>query len=259
VAEFESWQSYEIFAAYVTRTSRYVWDEKIQAFLTTVLATSKDRRNTIPPSIFWRAQQGHGWQTEKVERDDAHEALEYDIPAPHEPERMKPLANSAREGRVNPKGIPCLYLATDKETAMAEVRPWLGLTVSVGQFRTLRSLEVIDCSVLQGQRRTWYFEENPAAPDREKSVWTAIDHAFSEPVNPDDLTAEYAPTQIVAEMFRSNGIDGVVYKSLLGEGHNIALFDINSAELVNCFLYEPETINFKFKEIANPYFRSRGK
>lgn len=39
---------------------------------------------------------------------------------------MKPLSNSASEGRANPKGIPYLYVATDKETAMSEVRPSLG-------------------------------------------------------------------------------------------------------------------------------------
>jgi hypothetical protein len=223
-------------------------DSKMQNFLETVLATSHERRKKIPSgSIFWRAQQGHGSCTE------SHEEIEYDVPAPLEPERMKPLADAAREGRVNPKGIPCLYLATDKDTAMAEVRPWLGLCVSVGQFKTLRDLFVVDCSILHGSERTWHFEE-PAPPEREKAVWAAIDHAFSEPVNVDDSTADYSPTQVLAEAFRADGCDGVVYKSLLGKGYNIALFDIASADLVNCFLYEPKTITFTFDEVANPYF-----
>jgi len=154
---------------------------------------------------------------------------------------------------VNPKGISCLYLATDKDTAMAEVRPWLRLRVSVGQFKVSRDLVVMDCSVLHGSNRTWYFEE-PDVAEREMAVWAAIDHAFSEPVNPDDSTADYAPTQVLAEMFRASECDGIVYRSLLGKGHNIALFDIESAELINCFLYEPRTITFAFDEIANPYF-----
>ncbi len=248
LTEFDSWRSYENFAYAVKRKSRYIRDTRAQSFLDTVLTTSSERRKVIPTnSIFWRAQQGHGWHTE------SQEDVEYDVPAPLDSNRMKPLLNSAREGRVNPKGIPCLYLSTDKDTAMAEVRPWLGLRVSVGQFKVSRELVIMDCSVLHGSKRHWYFEE-PDAPKRETAVWATIDHAFSEPVNSDDSTADYAPTQVLAEMFRSNGYDGIVYRSLLGEGHNIALFDIDSAELINCFLYEPKSIVFTFNEIANPYF-----
>lgn len=230
------------------RKSRYIRDGRAQSFLDTVLATSDERRKAIPAgSIFWRAQQGHGSHTE------SHEEIEIDVPAPLDSPRMKPLVNSAREGRVNPKGIPCLYLATDKDTAMAEVRPWIGLCVSVGQFKVSRDLVVMDCSVLHGSKQRWHFEE-PDPAKRETAVWSAIDHAFSEPVNPDDSTANYAPTQVLAEIFSANGCDGIVFRSLLGEGYNIALFDIDSAELINCFLYEPKKITFTFDEIANPYF-----
>lgn len=246
--EFVSWRSYERFAYRVKRESRYVRDANSQTFLETVLATSHVRRKTIPAGTnFWRAQQGYGSSTE------SQEDIEYILPAPHAPERMRPLEDSAREGRVNPKGIPCLYLATDRDTAMGEVRPWLGLQVSVGQFKTRRDLLVVDCSVLHGTERTWYFEEPPPV-DREQAIWAAIDQAFSEPVNPDESTADYAPTQVLAEVFRTDGCDGVVYKSLLGKGHNVALFGVDDADLVNCFLYEPKTISFTFEEIANPYF-----
>ncbi len=255
MAEFESWRSYETFADYVMRKSRYTRDPRTQAFLAAVLSTSETRRKTVSAdTIFWRAQQGHGWRTERANRDEEGEAFEYEIPAPHDPPRMRPRLNAAPEGRVNPKGIPCLYIATDRETAMAEVRPWLGLAVSAGQFKTKRDLVVIDCSVLHGTTRDWYFEE-PPGKEREKAVWAGIDYAFSKPVNPDDSTAEYAPTQILAEMFRDNGADGVVYKSLLGAGHNVAFFDVDAAELINCFLYEPRSIAFTFDEIAGPYFR----
>ncbi len=70
-----------------------------------------------------------------------------DVPVPHSRERMKPLKDRAPEGRINPKGIPCLYLATERDTALSEVRPWIGSLNSVGQFKTSRNLVVIDCSV----------------------------------------------------------------------------------------------------------------
>jgi RES domain len=45
-----------------------------------------------------------------------------------------------------PKGIPCLYCATTPKTAMSETRPWIGEFVCVARFRTLRDLNVVDCS-----------------------------------------------------------------------------------------------------------------
>lgn len=32
------------------------------------------------------------------------------------------------------------------------------------------------------------------------------------------------------------------------------LFDVDSAKLVNCNLFESESISFKFQQAANPYF-----
>lgn len=179
--------------------------------------------------------------------------LGVEVPVPFSPERMKPLSTSTREGRVNPKGIPCLYLATNKETAVAEVRPWVGLYVSVAQFKTLKGLTLIDCSVEHAKDFVFYVEE-PDEAERDKAVWANIDRAFSEPLNPDESTADYAPTQIIAEAFRRDGIDGIMYKSALGEGLNIALFDINAADLMNCSLYMVKSVSFKFDETANPYF-----
>jgi len=57
---------------------------------------------------------------------------EYEIP--HPPERMKPLAGRACERRADPEGIPYLYLAAAKDTALGEVRPWLGSMISLGVF-----------------------------------------------------------------------------------------------------------------------------
>ena len=69
-----------------------------------------------------------------------------------------------------------------------------------------------------------------------------------------DKSSDYVPTQIIAEFFRNEGFDGVVYKSVLSNGYNIALFDIDVANIVNCFLYEVEKVKFNFNQSAKPYF-----
>jgi len=248
MTKFRTYQAFRIFRGQVLQECRYALDADAKSFLETVLATSKKRSRKFPEGrILWRAQAGHEWVT--IHQDN----YEFDVPGPLHIDRMEPLQHAASEGRVNPKGIPCLYLATDKETAMAEVRPTVGTYVSVGQFKTDRSLKLIDCSVGHASRFKIYFEE-PGAEEREKGVWNDIDRAFSEPVTASQMTADYAPTQILSELFKREGYDGIVYKSNLGSGFNVALFDIEAANLVNCFLYQVKSVKFSFGEAANPYF-----
>ena len=58
----------------------------------------------------------------------------------------------------------------------------------------------------------------------------------------------FIPTQI-AELFKSNGFDGVFYKSALSEGLNLALFDLNAAAMVNCFVSSVREIKFSFEPL----------
>lgn len=254
--QFDSWQSFWTFEQTVKRKNRYFRDAEVENFLQTVLSTTHKRKKGIgKDSYLWRAQLGHDWKKHYQNKEYFGE-----IPAPYLPSRMKPLANEAAEGRANPKGIPCLYLATNKETAMAEVRPWMGSLVSVGQFRTMSDIVLIDCS-LHHDKNTFYYVEEPPAEERELSVWADINRAFSKPTTNNDRIADYVPTQILSEFFKNNGFDGIIYKSLLGEGMNITLFDLDKAELVNCYLYKAEQISFLFKDAApaDSYFVKKKK
>ena len=176
------------------------------------------------------------------------------LPAAYPPERMKPLPGRATEGRANPKGIPVLYLSTRQETAMSEVRPWVGSLVSCAHFKTTRALQVVDLSVYHEKGFMFYFEE-PGASEREEAVWTQIDQAFSTPATSEDDTADYVPTQVIAELFKSEGYDGIAYKSSLGdEGYNVTLFNLDDAQLRTCTLHQVKSTAFTFEEIDNPYW-----
>lgn len=245
---FRSWRSYWNFERAVRRDRRYVRSAESETFLESVRKGTASRKVTLKKgSNFWRAQLGHDWRKEK-QGDE-----EFEVPCAHPPDRMKPLRDRASEGRANPKGIPCLYLATTKETAMSEARPWIGSEISVGQFKLLKALDIIDCS-REHDRMHFYFEE-PPPEEIERSVWAHIDRAFAEPMTRSDSTADYVATQIIAELFKDAGYDGVAYKSNFGEkGYNIALFDIDAADLINCGLHRVDSIDMKFSEQDNPYF-----
>jgi len=135
---------------------------------------------------------------------------------------------------------------------MSEVRPGVGSSISVAQFKTNRNLRVVDFASDIGPFNVYFEEPEPAA--REASVWSDMNRAFSEPVMPNESVADYAPTQILSELFKSEGYDGLMYKSSLGSGHNVVLFDCDAADLVNCALYEARTVTFEFEQTDNPYF-----
>lgn len=245
--EFKSWQSFLMFWLDVTKSNRYLFSKESKDFLDTVRFTSKNKTEKIPEgSILWRAQLGHSW--EPLIQHDVHID---DIPSPFPPERMKPLENEATEGRANPKGISYLYLATHRETALSEVRPWIGSYISIANFKTIKELSIVNCTTDENKYRIYLAEPN--TKKKETAVWVAIDKAFSMPVNQSDKTADYSPTQVIAETFKNNGYDGLAYRSSLGEGHNIVLFDISAAKLVNCSLFETEKVQFKFKQASEMY------
>lgn len=238
---FSNSRAFLEFKSEVSLCSRYLRSAAGEQFLQAVAQTCKDRLRTVPAGeTFWRAQVGHEWIL-----DSDHGRR---IRGPHPETRMRPLQDRAYEGRVNPKGIPCLYLATTREVAMSEVRPWLGSVVSVARFQLRRELTVVDCSVFHGAEVPHV--EAPTTEDIEKTVWAHIDHAFSRPVTRSDNTAEYAATQILAEVFRSEGYDGIIYKSAFtAEGYNIALFDLNCAHQTDSSIFEVSNAVFEFKEL----------
>lgn len=244
---FESWRSYLDFRKEVARDWRYVRSPKSQRFLSKLEVDCHSRAFDIPTGRnFYRAQVAH--------HDEVDSEVGEAFPGPALLQRMTPLRDRAREGRVNPKGIPCLYVASDKHTAIAESRPWISSLVSVAVFRTNRSLRVVDCTH-DADKQLFYLEGEPPPEDRARFVWSHIARAFREPVTRDDDVAEYAPTQVIAEVFRANGFDGVAYRSAFGsDKYNLALFDLDVATLVMCSLFEVKDIELKFKETANPYY-----
>ena len=252
--EFLSFHAYRDFERSVKRKARFVHDEQVREFLQTVLETSKSRMRRLPKDgILFRAQMGYTLRPEKFEGIEE----EIELPRVHPESRMIPTPKHLSDGRVNPAGIPVLYLANSETAAMAEVRPWVGRYVSLAQFKVMRDCALVDCSLDKERGFDMAFEIPPRrdSASYEAGVWGDIAHAFSEPVAIDEPHLDYLPTQILAEAFRSHGYDGIAYRSMLHEnGKNFALFDVTAAELINCGLYETKSVAFEFDQADNPYF-----
>jgi RES domain-containing protein len=254
-AEFASWDSYEKFSRRIRFGRRYVWPRETRAFLDTVLATLKDRDRKITKGvILYRAQIGVDYDKEEA-------------PLGFGAARMKPLANRAKQGRVNVPGIPVLYLASTKKIAISEVRPWAGSEISLAQFSICRDLKAVDLSLGHGNlsigHLTFAQLEGKAPLDagaKEKAVWIDIDNAFSRPVMASDDVADYVPTQILSEIFWGAGYDAILYRSQFDKiGYNVAVREVSDAKIINCTPYTVKAIDVKFTQSGNTWFVSTKK
>jgi hypothetical protein len=253
---WEGWESYNLFAESVKSDLRYVRSKAANSFLEEILASCATRKLTVPQKrIFWRARLGcEEREVTDVEDGDLH--VTHIEERPHGRDGMKPIRNWQSEGRANPRGIPYLYLATERDTALAEVRPWIGAAISVARLEVKRDLNVIDCSKHHAMD-AWMSVILDNKRPREDGIWVAIDRAFATPVSKDEESRDYIPTQIIAELFKSEGCDGIVYKSLLsGDGYNLALFNLDDASVVHCALIKVGSISFGFRETGTEAFYS---
>ena len=253
--EFDSWKSYWEFVQRVRQNRRYVWDDQVDRFLDTVLATNRNRDFQIPEkTVLWRAQLG----IEHITKDDNTGEDIIALSA----DRMMPIRYRASEGRANSTGIPVLYLASTEQTAISEVRPWVGSEISVAQIRIIRDLKAINLSVGYGKSSFDHLtfsqllgDAETDAKTKEHAVWCDIDNAFSRPISQQDNSADYVPTQILSELFLNSGYDAIAYRSQFGKkGYNIAVFNMDNAEIINCAPYEVSSIEVKSKQIGNAWY-----
>jgi hypothetical protein len=254
------WNSYLSFVEKIISSRRYFHDKNTEEFFENLLITANKRIAMISAGQhLWRAQSGY---RKDPLYDIDGKVIDYNA-IPYSQERMKPNPEKAADGRVNPKGIPCLYLASDEKTAIAEVRPWVGVYVTVAQFTTIRTLKILDCSngEIDPMNVTVndldkLFKLRLLEPDEAiRTVWRWIDKGFSGPVDRDGNNLDYVPTQVIAEFFKTNGFDGIKYSSLFNGGVNFALFDINSANQIDeGRVFQITNTNISYKQIW-PFFR----
>ena len=141
-----------------------------------------------------------------------------------------PPSKEARAGRMNARGVPVFYGATDARIAMAEVRPPVGAEVIVGRFEIVRPLRLLDVAALgkvfvEGS----VFDPTLAGRARRASFLATLSRRIIRPVMPDAEDFEYLVTQAMADYLADQprfALDGVLFPSVQSKvkGANIVLF-----------------------------------
>jgi RES domain-containing protein len=159
-----------------------------------------------------------------------------------------PPRGRAGAGRINPEGISYLYLADTHSTAIAEVRPWVGANVAVGDAKITRNLSVVSL-----KKQESIEVDNKSIEKINKNMGSMLislllkNYYFSAPTHNDDKLA-YPATQYISEMFKHEGADGIEYKSVLHkDGSNIALFDTDAAICTKITQYKISSVSYEYK------------
>ncbi len=153
-------------------------------------------------------------------------------------EMSAPPKRIASQGRANPAGIPYLYLASNAETAIAEIRPHTGDFATVALFATVSDLKVVD---LRNPRKTvspFLLDDDEIPRLREDiSFLVQLGKELSKPVVRQAASIDYIPSQYICELIKSCGYHGVMYDSSVGKGVNLALFDPRNAVAKDASMY----------------------
>jgi hypothetical protein len=165
-----------------------------------------------------------------------------------------PPPKLAAAGRMNARGIPVFYGTTDRNVALAEVRPPVGSKVVVAQFDIIRPLRLLDVEALRSLSVGGSPFDPHCLPRKEKAAFLSdLSEEITKPVMPDDETLNYIPTQVIAEYLASLEnpyLDGMIYLSVQAgdETRNVVLF--NKAAVV-ARMDHPDDVTFDVRTHEN--------
>ncbi|MFA6366315.1 MAG: RES family NAD+ phosphorylase [Candidatus Hydrogenedentales bacterium] len=158
-----------------------------------------------------------------------------------------PPAKKALPGRANPAGIPYLYLASDPKTAISELRPHTGDIACVAKFLTDPKLHFID--LRNPRKKVSPFaigvETKLILLRKDLGLLDQLSSELTHPVNPKSAHIEYLPSQYLCEFIKHCGYDGVIYRSSVGKGINIALFYPEKAKPIELSYYKIENVTIE--------------
>jgi hypothetical protein len=143
-----------------------------------------------------------------------------------------PPREKTRPGRANAEGEICLYTADQEPTAIAEVRPWRGLLVSVVDMTLARTLRLVDLSKIPPPSNP-FIDEAPQYERELEDLLMTFGGELGRPLRRADDPRDYMPCQKLVRHIRESGLyDGIRYPSaMVNGGTNVVLFNPMSAQI----------------------------
>ena len=171
-------------------------------------------------------------------------------------ERMNKEFNKAPEdivsdGRGNAKGISYLYVATDEDTAISEIRPMVGDVITIAtvkipadSLKRIFSFEMLEQYEIHMSNQL--IKDTVA-----KNLMYIINREMSKKI---DNSLDYLPLQFIIEYLKVLGYSSFAFKSSRSTGFNYIFFPETKIEVLNTKVIEVYDIGYtyKTKEILIP-------
>ncbi len=172
---------------------------------------------------------------------------EYNQEQQYPPTQMgAPPAEKSKIGRAQPAGVSYLYTADSAETAIAEVKPFLGAHISIGKFSPKEEL-----SLLNIIPRSVTIEDHKKSTGLQEVInqLNFSQRFYSRPFHPED-PKQYWDTIFVAQTIKNEGYDGFVFESLQKRGGwNFVFFEEEKLECLEVEEKEVKKINIESQDL----------
>lgn len=174
-----------------------------------------------------------------------------------EPKDMgAPPKGKSSDGRANARGIECLYLSSDEDTTLHEIKAGMFDYVSIGKFELKKDITVVNLTeISEISPFTEGVDVLELTLDRE--ILSKMDFEIGKPLRREDSTLDYVPTQYLVDSIKKFEHDGeleyqgIEYRSTVSPGqYNLAIFYPELFECVSVATYDVTNINYEKEKIA---------
>lgn len=165
-------------------------------------------------------------------------------------EMGKPPKELVSNGRANPVGIPCLYVASDTMTSIAEIRPNKGEVVCVAEYSVDGAVLLADLRYPRKSISPFLLTEDQIKLLRRYMEYLCrLSEELTMPVLPKTAHLDYLPSQYLCEFIKHCDFDGVIYRSAMSTGINYALFNDAKATGIDVKPYRIDDITVGFRDL----------
>lgn len=149
-----------------------------------------------------------------------------------------PPKRRSAHGRANPAGIPYLYLGSLPDTAVAEIRPHTGEYACVADYK-IPEIKAVDLRDPRKLVSPFILTDASEIGQLRADLpfLERLGEELTRPIQPAGAAIDYIPSQYLCEFIKKSGFDGVVYRSSVSEGINLALFNPSQAAGGSVALY----------------------
>lgn len=157
-------------------------------------------------------------------------------------------ASQCKAGRGNPAGVSYLYLSSNEDTALAEVKPYIGEYVTIGNFIVLRDLSIIN---LADPNIGSPFKHGDKIEHLLYNIYflQMLSKELSKPLRPEEFYLDYLPTQYLCELIKSKQYKGIKFMSSVADGRNYLLYGDEDVICKETELYQVAGVSYKKKKL----------